>query len=95
MYYGELTEIFCELDHRDKVIMESENDVESYRKLVQRQMVHIFLTGLDGEFEQIDGEILRKYPIPNWKHLMLWSAMNMFDSQRLIENQKNLKLHPW
>ena len=25
MYYGELTEIFCELDHRDKVIMESEN----------------------------------------------------------------------
>ena len=32
VYYGELTEIFCELDHRDKVIMESENDVESYRK---------------------------------------------------------------
>jgi hypothetical protein len=25
VYYGELTEIFSELDHRDKVIMESEN----------------------------------------------------------------------
>ena len=64
MYYGELTEIFSELDHRDKVIMESENDVESYRKSVQRQRVHIFLAGLDGEFEQVRGEILRKDPIP-------------------------------
>ncbi|KAK3013785.1 hypothetical protein RJ639_010144 [Escallonia herrerae] len=63
-YYGELTEIFGELDHRDKVIMESENDVESYRKSVQRQRVHIFLAGLDGEFEQVHAEILRKDPIP-------------------------------
>lgn len=30
VYYGELTEIFGELDRHDKVIMESENDVESY-----------------------------------------------------------------
>ena len=36
VYYRELTEIFGELDHRDKVIMASEKDVESYRKLVQR-----------------------------------------------------------
>ncbi|KAK3038644.1 hypothetical protein RJ639_027307 [Escallonia herrerae] len=63
-YYGELTEIFGELDHRDKVIMESENDVESYQKSVQRQRVHIFLAGLDGEFEQVRAEILRKDPIP-------------------------------
>ncbi|KAK2988104.1 hypothetical protein RJ640_023853 [Escallonia rubra] len=63
-YYGELTEIFGELDHRDKVIMESENDVESYRKSVQRQRVHIFLAGLDGEFEQVRAEILRKDHIP-------------------------------
>ncbi|KAK2988057.1 hypothetical protein RJ640_001998 [Escallonia rubra] len=63
-YYGELTEFFGELDHRDKVIMESENDVESYRKSVQRQRVHIFLAGLDGEFEQVRAEILRKDPIP-------------------------------
>ncbi|KAL5723468.1 hypothetical protein ACHQM5_006866 [Ranunculus cassubicifolius] len=63
-YYGELVEIFGELDHRDKVIMESEKDVESYRKSVQRQRVHIFLAGLDGEFEQVRGEILRKEPVP-------------------------------
>ena len=36
VYYGELTKIFCELGHHDKVIMESENDVESYQKSVQR-----------------------------------------------------------
>ena len=34
IYYGELTEIFGELDHHDKVIMESENDIESYQKIV-------------------------------------------------------------
>jgi hypothetical protein len=67
VYYGELTEIFSELDHRDKVIIESEKDVESYRKLVQRQRVHIFLTRLDDDFEQIHGEILRKEPVPKLK----------------------------
>jgi transposase InsO family protein len=64
IYYGELTEIFSELDHRDKVIMESENDVTSYYKSIQRQRVHIFLAGLDNEFEQVRGEILRKEPVP-------------------------------
>lgn len=59
-YYGELIEFFCELDHRDKVIMENEKDVSSYRKSIQKQKVHIFLAGLDGEFEQIRGEILMK-----------------------------------
>ena len=33
VYYGELTEMFCELDHRDKVIIKSENDVESLLKI--------------------------------------------------------------
>ncbi|KAF2305009.1 hypothetical protein GH714_001026 [Hevea brasiliensis] len=47
VYYGELIEIFIELDHHDKVIIESENDVASYCKSIQRQRVHIFLAGLD------------------------------------------------
>ncbi|KAH0688955.1 hypothetical protein KY289_016313 [Solanum tuberosum] len=62
-YYGELIEIFCELDRRDKVIMENEKEVSSYRKSIQRQRVHIFLASLDGEFEQIRGKILRKDPV--------------------------------
>jgi hypothetical protein len=44
--------------------MECEKDVAAYHKSVQRQRVHIFLAGLDGEFEQVRGEILRKDPIP-------------------------------
>jgi hypothetical protein len=64
IYYGELIEIFGELDHRDTVVMECAKDVESYRKSIQRQRAHIFLAGLDGQFEQIRGEILRKDPTP-------------------------------
>ena len=64
IYYGELTEIFSELDHRDKVVMVDETDIASYQKLFQRQRVHIFLAGLEGDFEQVRGEILRKDLIP-------------------------------
>lgn len=56
--------IFNELDHHDRVIMESEKNFESYRKSVQRQRVHIFHVGLDGEFEQVCGEILPKEHVP-------------------------------
>ncbi|XLR01631.1 hypothetical protein S83_067829 [Arachis hypogaea] len=44
--------------------MECEKDVELYRKSIERQRVHIFLAGLDCEFDQIRGDILRKDPIP-------------------------------
>ena len=64
-YYGELTEIFCKLNHRDKVFMKDPKDIVAYRKSIEQQRVHIFLAGLDGEFEQVRGNILRKYPLPN------------------------------
>ncbi|OMO87093.1 hypothetical protein COLO4_20800 [Corchorus olitorius] len=64
-YYGELTEIFQELDHRDKVVMKDPDDVIAYQKSVERLRVHIFLAGLDGMFEQIREEILRKEPVPD------------------------------
>ena len=64
-YYKEITEIFCELDHRDKVVMKDLDDIATYRKSIERQWVHIFLAGLDGDFEQVRGNILRKYPLPN------------------------------
>ncbi|XP_068655767.1 uncharacterized protein [Aristolochia californica] len=62
-YYGDLVEIFQELDHRDRITMKDPDDVIAYRKSVERLRVHIFLNGLDAEFEQICGEILRKDPI--------------------------------
>ena len=64
-YYGELTELFYELDHRDKVVMKDLEDIAAYRKSIERQWVHIFLAGLGGDFEQVRGEILRKYPLPD------------------------------
>ena len=34
-YYGELTEIFRELDHRDKVVMKDPDDIAAYRKSIE------------------------------------------------------------
>ena len=64
-FYGELIEIFWELDHWDKVVMKDPEDVIIYRRSVKRLRVHIFLTGLDEEFDQVHGEILRKDIIPD------------------------------
>ena len=50
-YYGDLVEIFQELDHRDKIVMKDPDDVIAYKKSVERLRVHIFLNGLDEEFE--------------------------------------------
>ncbi|XP_068658012.1 uncharacterized protein [Aristolochia californica] len=62
-YYGDLVEIFQELDHRDRTIMKDPDVVIAYRKSIERLRVHIFLNGLDAKFEQVCGEILRKDPI--------------------------------
>jgi hypothetical protein len=59
-YYGDLIEIFQELDHRDKIVMNNLDDVIAYKISVERPWVHIFLNGLDAEFEQIQGEILKR-----------------------------------
>ncbi|KAL5752068.1 hypothetical protein ACOSQ2_022575 [Xanthoceras sorbifolium] len=64
-YYGELTEIFRELDHRDKIIMKNADDIAAYRKSIERLRVHIFLVGLDGAFKQVRGEIFCKDLIPD------------------------------
>ena len=64
-FYGVLTEIFHELDHQDKVTMKDPDDIIAYRKSIERQRVYIFLAGLNGEFKQVRGEILRKDPAPD------------------------------
>ena len=40
-YYGELTDFFCKLDHRDKVVMKDSEDIVAYRKSIKRQRVHL------------------------------------------------------
>ncbi|KAL5569096.1 hypothetical protein UlMin_025671 [Ulmus minor] len=52
VYYGELTQMFHELDHRDRVVMKDADDLETYRKSVERKRVHMFLAGLISIFEQ-------------------------------------------
>ena len=63
-FYRELTEVFRELNHHDKVVMTDPEDIVAYQKKSTLR-VHIFLARLNGEFEQVYGEILRKEPIPN------------------------------
>jgi hypothetical protein len=61
-YYGELVEIFQELDYRDKIKMRDPEDIIMYKASVEKLRIHIFLNGLDAEFEQVQGEILRMDP---------------------------------
>ncbi|KAL3537858.1 hypothetical protein ACH5RR_001224 [Cinchona calisaya] len=44
--------------------MKDPDDVTAYQKSIERLRVHIFLARLDGDFEQVRGEILRKEPVP-------------------------------
>ena len=46
-YYGDLIEIFQELDHRDKIVMKDPNNIIACKKSVERLRGHIFLNGLD------------------------------------------------
>ena len=41
-YYGDLIEIFQELDHRDKIVMNNPDDVIAYKKSVERLRVLFF-----------------------------------------------------
>ncbi|KAG6736821.1 hypothetical protein POTOM_060283 [Populus tomentosa] len=61
-YFEEITEIFQELDHFNRVSMKCENDIKMFQKYIERQQVYIFLGGLDDKFDQIHGEVLRKDP---------------------------------
>ena len=45
--------------------MKDPEDIAAYRKSIERQRMHIFLVGLDGDFEQVRGEILRKDHLPD------------------------------
>ena len=71
-YYGELTEIFCELDHRDKLVMNDPDEIAAYQKYIELLLLHIFLAWLDGDFEQVRGEILRKDLVPDLEECYAW-----------------------
>ncbi|KAK9924141.1 hypothetical protein M0R45_032528 [Rubus argutus] len=61
-YYNELVAMFQEIDQR----VASQNDnvaaVVQETSAMSRLRVHMFLSGLDSEYDQVRGEILRKEP---------------------------------
>ncbi|GAB2302130.1 hypothetical protein Dimus_038954 [Dionaea muscipula] len=61
-FFGELMEIFRDLDHYGTVRMTCEADLQLHRTSLERQRVYLFLGGLDDEYETIRGEVLRKDP---------------------------------
>ncbi|KAI5336215.1 hypothetical protein L3X38_015482 [Prunus dulcis] len=54
-YYSQLQTIFQEIDHCDSDVTESLTELDRLR-------VHLFLAGLNPQFDQVRGEILRKDP---------------------------------
>ncbi|XP_021829840.1 uncharacterized protein LOC110770066 [Prunus avium] len=61
-YYNQLQIIFQEIDHRSPISMQCAADLTTRQLEIDRLCVHIFLAGLDPEFYQVRGEILRKDP---------------------------------
>ena len=66
--------------------MVDETDIASYHKLLQRQMVHIFLAGLEDDFEQVRSEILRKDPIPELEEC--YALVRHEDVRRRVMNEQ-------
>jgi len=85
IYYGDLVEIFQELDHRDRTIMKDPDDVITYRKSVERLRVHIFLNGLDAEFEKnTRRDSQKRSNIGSWRSLCIrtsWCCSQNYSEQ--------------
>ena len=45
--------------------MKDPDDIAGCRKSIERLQVDIFFVGLDGDLEQVRGEILHKDPVPD------------------------------
>uniref|UniRef100_A0A2C9W5T7 Retrotransposon gag domain-containing protein n=1 Tax=Manihot esculenta TaxID=3983 RepID=A0A2C9W5T7_MANES len=61
-YYNKFVAIFQEIDHKMTSQEETVEGVVQLHSAMARLRVHIFLNGLDPEFDHICGEILRKDP---------------------------------
>ncbi|CAL9019800.1 unnamed protein product [Prunus brigantina] len=61
-YYNQLQTIFQEIDHRTPNRMHCDADITERQTELDRLRVHLFLAGLDPQFDQVRGEILRKDP---------------------------------
>ncbi|XP_040371479.1 uncharacterized protein LOC112184308 isoform X2 [Rosa chinensis] len=79
-YYNELIAIFQEIDHRSTTQEDTVAGVTQLSAAMARLRVHIFLSGLDSDFDQICGEILRKEPKLDLKSS--YAYVRMVDQQK-------------
>lgn len=71
-YYNELIAIFQESDHRSTTQEVTVEGVTHLSTSMKRLRVHIFLSGLDSDFDQVRGEILRKEPKLDLQSSCIW-----------------------
>lgn len=62
VYYNELVSMFQEIDQRTASQADTVEGVVLMTSSMARMRVHMFLCGLDSEYDQVRGEILRKEP---------------------------------
>jgi hypothetical protein len=80
-YYGELVEIFQELDYRDKVKMRDPEDIIMYKAAVEKLRIHIFLNGLDTELSKCEEKYFA------WIQAWILSAhMHIFVVKQIVES---------
>ncbi|CAA0831808.1 Unknown protein [Striga hermonthica] len=64
-YWNKLQSLWLAIDRRQPNPMKLEADIAEYNRITQEQRLFNFLAGLDGKFEMIRREILRREPLPS------------------------------
>ncbi|KAG8640644.1 hypothetical protein MANES_13G071301v8 [Manihot esculenta] len=80
-YYNELIPIFQKIDHRMTSQEETVEGVVQLHSTMARLRVHIFLSGLDPEFDHVRREILRKDPKLNLESTYVYQRQTMGGSR--------------
>ena len=85
-YYGELVEMFQELDHRDKVKIKDPDDIIMYKAYVEKLRINIFLNDLDVEYEQVQRDIHHIDPSLDLECVRFLFYLNeIFSLKRLVK----------
>ena len=90
-YYKELVENLEEFNHYDKVVIKDVDSIVVFKKSIDWLRVHIFLTELDGDFEQIYKKILHKELVPDLEECYSFvhhEAVHQNTSKGKFENPK-------
>ena len=82
-YFNSLNILYQEINLYQDILWKNLEDHATYRKLIEKERVFKFLSGLRFEFDQERGRILSSLPIPS-----LWEVFNSIrrrESHRLYD----------